>query len=398
MSKHHNCWSTHVGHGSRVLFPNYNLLFSCGSCNELKQLRNSATTKRERARIEEKMRKHYNLVNAERKEMEARQHRAKTQPDRCLYLEMDSMDQDKTSVPRLLRYPKEFDENGRMKYHVTAVKVPSLNAVYEYVYTKNLQHDANTTVTILDQVLSQVKAARGSLPPILYLQLDNTCRENKNKTMFAYLSLLVKLGVFKRIYLGFLPVGHTHFGCDQVFSRHSSMLRRQNIVSGPQLVNILIQSYTPAPQIRLLMEAADVVKWFTGCLKRTFQGVTDGYQFLFELVGDKVYVRDKLWSVIPDYQEGAVLLEKVPEGLPLRAPQRHMFLSHPQRVTAELQEAELKRIHAEAEKNLAVLKKNIQVLAKSYTKEGKEADMEWWDRMLEYQENGCYQSFDPDGK
>lgn len=330
-------------------------------------MRNSATTKTEREAIDAMKRKHYNLVKAERKEMEARQHRAKTQPDLYLYMEADSMDQDKTSLPALKRYPKDFDDNGRMKFHLTAVKVPSMNAVYEYLYTKNLQHDANTTVTVLDQVLNRVKEARGCLPPTLYLQLDNTCRENKNKTVFAYLSLLVKQGVFKRIYLGFLPVGHTHFGCDQVFSRHSQFLRRMHVLSGPKLVNYLMSSYTPVPQISFLSEAADVSRWFKGCLKRSFQGVTDGYQFLFELVGDNVYVRDKLWSVIPDYQEGAVLLEKVPEGRPLRAPQRHMFFSHPQRVASDLQEAEMKRVHTEADKLMAALKKNIQKLKKVYS-------------------------------
>jgi len=342
-------------------------------------------------------RKHYNLVNAERKEMAARQHRAKTQPDRYLYIEIDSMDQDKTSVPALTKYPKGFDDNGRMKFHVTAAKVPSQNAVFEFLYTNNLMHDSNTTVTILDQVLDKVKTARGSLPPTLYLQLDNTCRENKNRTMLGYLSVLVQLGIFKRIYLGFLPVGHTHFGCDQVFSRHSQLLRRTNVVSGLELVKTLLKSYTPVPQISYLIEAADVSGWLKGCLRAAFQGVTDGYQFLFEKVGDKVYVRDKLWSVIPEYQEGAVLLEKMPEGAPLRAQQRHMFLAHPKKVAGELREAELNRIHQEAEKSLASLKSNVEMLKRmKYLTE--EVDLKWWDTTMEFQELGGYETLDPDGE
>ena len=49
----------------------------------------------------------------------------------------------------------------------------------------------------------------GRLPPIVYLQLDNCSRENKNTYMCAYLSWLVEvrfLGITK-VHLGFLPVG-----------------------------------------------------------------------------------------------------------------------------------------------------------------------------------------------
>jgi hypothetical protein len=37
------------------------------------------------------------------------------------------------------------------------------------------------------------------LPPIFYLQLDNTARENKNKTMIAFMSLLVEQGIFEKV-------------------------------------------------------------------------------------------------------------------------------------------------------------------------------------------------------
>ncbi len=49
----------------------------------------------------------------------------------------------------------------------------------------------------------------GKLPPILFLQLDNCWRENKNVYMFAYLTWLVETGFLgvNKINLGFLPVG-----------------------------------------------------------------------------------------------------------------------------------------------------------------------------------------------
>ncbi len=53
-----------------------------------------------------------------------------------------------------------------------------------------------------------------TLPENLLLQLDNCAGENKNRYIFAYLSLLVARGVFKTVQLGFLMVGHTHEDID----------------------------------------------------------------------------------------------------------------------------------------------------------------------------------------
>ena len=58
-------------------------------------------------------------------------------------------------------------------------------------------------------------------PPTLYLQLDNTCKENKNRFLFGYCAMLVRLGLFEKVVVGFLPKGHTHEDIDQMFSRFS---------------------------------------------------------------------------------------------------------------------------------------------------------------------------------
>jgi hypothetical protein len=49
--------------------------------------------------------------------------------------------------------------------------------------------------------------------------------------MFAYLKSLVDMGVFKEIFLNFLPVGHTHCDIDQLFSRISVFLRGKQCLS-----------------------------------------------------------------------------------------------------------------------------------------------------------------------
>ena len=56
-------------------------------------------------------------------------------------------------------------------------------------------HDANLVLNVLMNTISK----REVLPDVLYLQLDNTARENKNQYVMGFLALLVEIGVFKEV-------------------------------------------------------------------------------------------------------------------------------------------------------------------------------------------------------
>lgn len=83
----------------------------------------------------------------------------------------------------------------------------------------------NVTIQAIWHVLLEVVAMKGKLPPVLYLQLDNTTKQNKGRYLKAFLAILVHLGLFTRVIVGYLPVGHTHEDIDQLFSRISMYLR-----------------------------------------------------------------------------------------------------------------------------------------------------------------------------
>jgi hypothetical protein len=83
----------------------------------------------------------------------------------------------------------------------------------------HLRKDPNLTIECIHQVLDTLPPP---LPRILYLQLDNCFRENKNRFVLGWLCDLVWRGVFDTIQVCFLPVGHTHCDVDQIFSRVST--------------------------------------------------------------------------------------------------------------------------------------------------------------------------------
>jgi hypothetical protein len=66
------------------------------------------------------------------------------------------------------------------------------------------------------------------LPKRLYLQLDNSAKDNKNKFVMAFCSLLTARGIFKEVTMGFLVVGHTHEDIDAYFNYLSKLLKQKN--------------------------------------------------------------------------------------------------------------------------------------------------------------------------
>ncbi len=67
----------------------------------------------------------------------------------------------------------------------------------------------------------------GSKPlPIFFLfQMDNYVKDNKNKYMLVFFSLLTTREVFEEVELGFLMVVHTHEDIDGCFRYLSKKLR-----------------------------------------------------------------------------------------------------------------------------------------------------------------------------
>ena len=70
---------------------------------------------------------------------------------------------------------------------------------------------------------------------MLYVQLDNTVKDNKSKYVMSYLYLLVCVGVFDEVQIFFFQVGHTHCDQDQIFSRSSIHLVDKTFFTFQQL-------------------------------------------------------------------------------------------------------------------------------------------------------------------
>ena len=97
--------------------------------------------------------------------------------------------------------------------------------IYVFDFKNKWKHGGDRLCSMLYHVLSRIKFKDDAtctplekaqkVCPKLILMADN-CAENKNNTLFAFLSELVLRGWFSEVEMLFGPVGHTHNGNDAV--------------------------------------------------------------------------------------------------------------------------------------------------------------------------------------
>ena len=131
--------------------------------------------------------------------------------------------------------------------------------------------------------------------------------------MFAFCAVLVGLRYFAKVYLSFLLVGYTHEDIDQRFSVISGTLKRQDIDSLQELLELIKKgaSHTELATSRHLEYVWDWKEFITPCLYsglNTFVGISTKHHFKFYLkdnkpvVQTKDYACDPIWELVDGYQ------------------------------------------------------------------------------------------------
>lgn len=147
----------------------------------------------------------FNTHRNERKKYHGHREKARARPEKCVTIIIDGMDQAKTNLPNHKVIPKSTSSLWSLRTHISGalLHTKSPHGKYAYAFVDLLQwpHDSNLTITLLINVLS-LFVVDHTLPEILYLQLDNTSRENKNQYVFGFCAILVELKIFKKVQPG----------------------------------------------------------------------------------------------------------------------------------------------------------------------------------------------------
>ena len=201
--------------------------------------------------------------------------KAKLHPAEFITILMDGSDQSKSGIPQEPEIRKA-DGNVRLRSHLMIAMTYNGKdeAVNIFDTIDNIFRDSNLTIECLHRSLVRHQDKFGGFPKNLNLQMDNCVRENKNSYLFAFLAWLVERRVFVKIYLSFLPVGHTHFKPDQVASRVSVAVKHNAFSTRAQFHNLLKTCTTPRPHVEQVFHVADCKQMFNPELSDTYDGST----------------------------------------------------------------------------------------------------------------------------
>ena len=107
------------------------------------------------------------------------------------------MDQNKTNVPHFPAPPKNVAGNLQLYVHILGIIVHGKGVEVFTEEGKRWPHDTNLTLNALIKTLEKHKTTQ----EVLYLQMDNCSRENKNKWVLYFCYYLVKKKIFRKVRL-----------------------------------------------------------------------------------------------------------------------------------------------------------------------------------------------------
>lgn len=194
----------------------------CDECTTFRTLITSAPSKEERQRLKTCYESHLDHQRRQRAKYYKHRNKAIQHPQNYISIIMDGMDQKKSELPREVRQSKTSKEKLHLKQKLMGCLVHGEGMYLYLLASPVLKAGANFATHCLWRTLEEVGNAREKgghstiLPDVLYLQLDNAS-DNKNKTLTAFCSMLVEKGIFRKVKLSFLLVGHTHEDVDQYF-------------------------------------------------------------------------------------------------------------------------------------------------------------------------------------
>ena len=147
---------------------------------------------------------------------------------------------------RTPKFPRESKGDNFIESRIIGIEVycGPIKTVFVYRTSAMIGGGANIMVEVLRQALidlgSLIYSQNLRFPRIALFQFDN-CGENKNKEVFAYVSLLIEGFIFDLVDINFLIVGHTHASIDQYFSVISKAIFNSYFIGTPLALLELIR-------------------------------------------------------------------------------------------------------------------------------------------------------------
>lgn len=299
----------------------------CTACHNFRCLIEKEKDPEAKSALIAKRNLHLEEQQLEREAYYVRRAQAEMRPNAILSVILDGMDQNKSDLPHYALWNAPSGSGQmKLKTHIMGSIVHG-RGKYFFVDHREIPHDTNLSLSCLLKILAQ-ESQDGTLPATLYVQLDNTTRENKNKYFLGMMAYLVKKGYLEEVYISFLFVGHTHEDVDQSFSKISQRLKTTDALTSDELLTVIRQSHTPEPTVREIGTVWDIKAWLESSINQvhnvTFPQI---YRIFKDETGHstikyKTSSAEEIWH--PQPNEAALEIfkmdesgeQKVPVGIP----------------------------------------------------------------------------------
>ena len=288
---------------------------TCDLCVDYRKRRDETNDDKLRVEIKAEEKTHHIFVSGERGSYYKRQTRAEVNPEKYISMIIDGSDNSQYWSPYFRERTSTSQSSWKVGLHVMGAVVHG-RAAYAYTILDTCPLGANVTIDILHRVLEAELLEHGSLPRILYLQLDNTTRQCKNRYVLGWLAYLVQIGLFDEVYVSFLPKGHTHEDIDQMFSRIAKYLRGHDCLSPRAFTDIVQCAYKyngkPA-KTEHLTHVANISDWLDEHIV-DLELITQWHQFWIRAQGSaqdrKIRLRVREWIATGDERSAWLGLKK----------------------------------------------------------------------------------------
>jgi hypothetical protein len=261
----------------------------CAICMELYAALQSALASKVRADIERAkaaLKAHFQYVRRLRQSYFITA--ASASSGNVLSVIQDGMDQAKCCLPSVAVAKQCNELNGKRKLpiHVQGLKVHGTSKpVFLFCLPPWVPGNGNMASTTLLHTLTQLAARGMVLPDTICAQVDGG-KENWNWTFFAFIAVLIILGIFKKAMISRQIVGHTHLDMDQVFSDASRYMHGtgghengHDALTPEELFACLRRCRTVSPNVEPMNHLFDFTAWL-----EPVRAVLSGYGASSQLV------------------------------------------------------------------------------------------------------------------
>ena len=207
----------------KVIMHKHKGFSKCNCCHYYKEQLKKKGSVIDRIKLKKERAQHYALIYAERVEYHTLRRHAQQHPDKMISIIVDSCSKWKTELPRFTRELKlgKFSAHGNSLctclVHQNKEDTRNPGGAFNYFIDDAVKGGGNVTAEVIWRTLCKLQNLREIWAEELHVQLDNTTKDNKNHTVFAFLAWLVQSGNFHKVTVSFLPVGHTHEDIDALF-------------------------------------------------------------------------------------------------------------------------------------------------------------------------------------